>query len=68
MKHVWEEHLSGDLYTDDEYLEWREETCAQCGDADRYLGAFETVDELIQELLEYDLSEIQSLFKEDTQQ
>ncbi len=63
MKHIWENHLGG-LYVEDEYYESNGAYCLQCGDADRYLGAFETVDELIQELLEYDLSEIRSLFEE----
>lgn len=45
--HVYENHLSGDVYLSDEYEERLLQVCERCGDSDHYIGTVSSLEGLI---------------------
>lgn len=50
--HIYENHISGGIYTNDEFDERFLDYCEACGDSDRYIGCIETLGELVDILTE----------------
>lgn len=51
MYSVFENHLSGGLFIDNDY---EQETCSQCGDTDWFIGNFDNYKQLIEYLADED--------------
>lgn len=51
MYSVFEDHLGGGLFIDNDY---EPETCSQCGDTDWFIGNFDNYKQLIEHLADED--------------
>ena len=66
MYSVFEDHLGGGLFIDNNY---EPEMCSQCGDIDRFIGNFDNYKQLIKHLTDedgfigYDEEYLKSIFE-----
>lgn len=49
--YIYESHMGGSLYTSDDYFDYEDLYCEQCGSSDSYIGYANTKEEALKLLL-----------------